>query len=145
MRCWGPSHKFVTSKPLKGIAEDPNVIRRLLRDNPEVLAMFEEAIAEKHGGDRRSEAAKPSIKIDNVKLDNQGGNSLPYTVRRLEKTRPDLFEQVKAGQLSANQAAIKAGLRKVKTPLEQIKALPFKLILPLPLGFLPDNPTLLPE
>jgi hypothetical protein len=38
-----------------------------------------------------------------------------------------LFERVVAGELSANAAAIEAGFRKVKTPLEQVMALIPKL------------------
>jgi hypothetical protein len=38
----------------------------------------------------------------------------------LQKHNPELFAQVKAGKLSANAAAIKAGFRKVKTPLDQL-------------------------
>ena len=35
-----------------------------------------------------------------------------YTCRRLLRDRPDLFERVKAGELSPNAAAIEAGFRK---------------------------------
>lgn len=46
------------------------------------------------------------------------GNSRAYTLDRLEKERPDLYARVKADELSANKAAIEAGWRKPKTPLE---------------------------
>jgi hypothetical protein len=47
------------------------------------------------------------------------GNSRAYTLDRLARERPDLFEQVKAGKLSANAAAIEAGFRKRPTSLER--------------------------
>ena len=37
-----------------------------------------------------------------------------YTLRRLEKDHPELFQQVCAGELSANAAAIEAGFRKTQ-------------------------------
>ncbi len=43
------------------------------------------------------------------------------TIRRLMRDHPKLVERVKAGELSANAAAIEAGFRKVKTPLERIE------------------------
>jgi len=42
------------------------------------------------------------------------GNSKERTVRRIARDRPDLFEKVKAGELSANAAAIEAGFRRKK-------------------------------
>jgi hypothetical protein len=64
---------------------------------------------------------------DNVSIKPEHGNGKAYTLRRLAKDHPELFEQVKTGQLSANQAAIQAGFRKVKTPAEQVRALWQKL------------------
>src|SRR5438105_605628 len=41
---------------------------------------------------------------DNIMMSKQG-TSRPYTLERLKNERPDLFERVKAKQLSANAAA----------------------------------------
>ncbi len=49
------------------------------------------------------------------------GTTVSNTLRRLLRDRPVLFERVDRGELSANAAAIEAGFRKVKTPLEQLK------------------------
>ncbi len=49
------------------------------------------------------------------------GNSRAYTLDRLKRKHPALFDRVKAGELSANAAAIEAGFRKVKTPIEQVE------------------------
>jgi hypothetical protein len=44
------------------------------------------------------------------------GNSAIYTLKRLKRDRPDLFQQVLGGALSANAAAIEAGFRKKPKP-----------------------------
>lgn len=43
--------------------------------------------------------------------DTQGGTSQDYTLRRLLRDDPALFDEVKAGKLTPNKAAIKAGFR----------------------------------
>lgn len=55
---------------------------------------------------------------NNVINSPKQGNSAPYTLNRLKRTRPDLLEQVVAGDLSANAAAIEAGFR---TKMVQVK------------------------
>ena len=67
------------------------------------------------GGDKRSEGATTN---DNIMGDkSEQGTSKSYTLSRLERDHPELFEAVCNGELSANAAAIQAGFRKVKTPL----------------------------
>lgn len=62
--------------------------------------------------------------VDNTSSGKTGdGNSRAYTLNRLKRERPDLFELVVAGELSANAAAIRAGFRKKLTPLEQFARL----------------------
>jgi hypothetical protein len=110
---------LITERPIKGWGQDPAKIEAVIKDNPEALAMFREAMVEKHGGVRKSEQV--NIKNDNVILAlPEQGNSKAYTVSRLKNNRPDLFEKVVSGELSANAAAIQAGFRKVKTPVEQL-------------------------
>src|SRR5262249_54816374 len=46
------------------------------------------------------------------------GNTVPYAHRRLFRDRPDLFERVRQGELSAHAAMVEAGFRKVPTPLD---------------------------
>ena len=71
--------------------------------------MIRRATTGKHGGDRKSKDAE--IKINNVKVDPSGGNRKDYTLDRLDRERPDLYERVVDGEMSANAAAIKAGFR----------------------------------
>ncbi len=61
----------------------------------------------KHGGDRKSQEARNQV--SNTHLIDDGG--VTRNMRRLLRDRSDLFEQVKAGKLSANAAAVQAGFR----------------------------------
>jgi hypothetical protein len=71
------------------------------------------------GGDRRSD----DFKHDNVMFETPAtqGNSLSYTLNRLRRKSPELFNAVLAGDMSANAAAIQAGFRKQATPLENLE------------------------
>lgn len=50
---------------------------------------------------------------------SQRGTATEYTLRRLKRDAPELYLEVKSGELSVNAAAIQAGIRKKPTP-EQI-------------------------
>jgi hypothetical protein len=68
----------------------------------------DEATQRGPGGDHRTN-------VDNVHgVERPAGNAAAAALRRLRKDRPDLLAKVKAGELSANAAAIEAGFR-VKT------------------------------
>jgi len=108
--------ELVTRKPLEGWGQNPAKIEALLKDSPDVLAMWREEMKEKTH-DRGNQHT--GGKSDNVNLAKKG-NSKAYTVSRLKRESPELFAQVVAGELSANAAAIKAGWRKVKSPLEHL-------------------------
>jgi hypothetical protein len=103
---------LVTEKPLAGWGQDPAAVERLLRDDPEALAMWRGEVVKTHGGDRKSEQAK--IKNDNISLDKESshGTGKSYTLSRLKRARPELFQAVCNGELTANAAMIQAGLRK---------------------------------
>jgi hypothetical protein len=101
---------LVTEKPLAGWGQDPAAVERLLRDDAEALEMWRGEVVKTHGGDRKSEQVK--IKSDNVTLDPGRGNAKSYTLSRLKRTRPELFQAVCNGELTANAAMIQAGLRK---------------------------------
>jgi hypothetical protein len=57
----------------------------------------------------------------------QYGTTVEYTLARLNRDRPDLAARVRAGELSANAAAIEAGFRKKPSALEQVLRLLPKL------------------
>jgi hypothetical protein len=109
--------ELITEKPIRGWGEDPRTIESVIRDDAEALAMFREAMKEQthdrgnqHTGGKRNNVTDAKVSIT--------GNSKAYTCERLSKVAPELFEEVKAGRMSANAAAIQAGIRKKPTPEE---------------------------
>ena len=72
----------------------------VIQDDAEALALFREAMVDGPGGDKKSE---DRIIHNIVMNDTVQGNSKSYTVSRLKRDRPDLFERVVAGELSANR------------------------------------------
>lgn len=113
--------ELVTKKPLEGWGQDPAKIEAIIKDNPEVLALWEKEMHLKPGPKPKPDPDCENKSFDNSKGTNAStGTSRAYTVSRLKRESPELFAQVVAGELSANAAAIKAGFRKVKTPMEQV-------------------------
>lgn len=109
---------FITAKPLGGCGWEPDKVEALIKDQPEVLAMWREAVT--------PEAHRPAGSNDIV-ITSQQGNSKSYTLDRLKREAPALFAAVCAGELSANAAAIEAGFRKKPTPFETVQKLLPKL------------------
>lgn len=105
--------ELVTTAPITGWGEDPAKIEAVIRNDAEVLAMWREAM--KPGQGKRTDL------VDNVThVEKPKGNSRSYAVGRLQREAPELFAKVAAGEISANAAAIKAGFRKRKSPLDQL-------------------------
>src|SRR5262245_14484532 len=104
---------FVQAKGLHGLGTSMADLEAFCRKRPDVWRKVTEQVAElqRHGGDRSKQG-------DNVTLSR--GNSALYTLKRLKRDRPDLFQQVLGGGLSANAAAVEAGFRKQPTPIELI-------------------------
>jgi hypothetical protein len=74
------------------------------------------------------------IKGDNITFDSTPrGTSPSYILRRLARdgaedaSKAELFKQVTKGTISAHKAALEAGYRTKKTPLEQVKTIITKL------------------
>lgn len=117
-----PNLRALITEPFpRGWSEQPDKIEAIIKSDIESLALFREAMVDGPGGDRQSESKSISDNVTNALVVR--GNSKSYTVSRLKRDRPDLFERVVAGELSANRAAIEAGFRKVPTTLEQIKSM----------------------
>ncbi len=79
----------------------------------EIRALIRKAGLAARGTNRDPETGQWS-RVDNINTVGAlgGGTSETYTIRRLRRDRPDLAECVERGDLSANQAAIKAGFRR---------------------------------
>jgi hypothetical protein len=112
---------FITTSPLAGCGWEPAKVEALLGNDAEVLTMWREATTGKRGRPAKADNS------DNVTIKPERGNSRAYTLDRLKRERPDLFDKVKLGKLSANAAAIEAGFRRQATPLERILSLLPKL------------------
>lgn len=70
--------------------------------------------------------SRRQVNGDNVTMTSDSdtkdrGNSRAYTLNRLRREAPELFDKVLNKELSANAAAIEAGFRKKQTPIEIIK------------------------
>jgi hypothetical protein len=109
---------LITEKPMAGWGEDPKKIEALIKDDPEVLPMFREAMKQPSG-------TRNDLRSNPTEVTQDRGKA--YTLSRLQKDNPEIYEEVKAGKLTANAGAIKAGWRKTPTPMEIIQRLLPKL------------------
>ena|GEM_PF-6442133 len=76
--------------------------------------LYREEMKLDRGGDHTTKEGKAKAKRakdDNIMDCSSQGTSRSYTLTRLSKDRPDLFEKVVEGDMSANAAAIEAGFR----------------------------------
>jgi hypothetical protein len=118
--------EFIESPPLRGLGESMEDIERLLADDADALVKLRRlTVAPKHLHQDR-DADNNNIIISNdlftpdepAEKKSTQGTSRAYTLDRLERERPDLFELVVQEEMSANAAAIMAGWRKQATALE---------------------------
>ena len=100
---------FIETKPLAGCGWSPEKVVALIEDDAELLAMWRKAMVGKQGAHS-----------DNITMRPERGTSLAYTLDRLQRERPDLFDRVVAKEISAHAAAIEAGFRHKLTPYETI-------------------------
>ena len=102
---------FVTSPPPDGLGVSLKNLYKFCSDSPQAVDLLNQIIEQPgHGGDRKSD----KFKSDNVTVDkpHSRGNSTAYSLKRLRNKCPDLHRKVLSGEISANQAMIRAGLRK---------------------------------
>ena len=140
--------EFIESKPLRGLGQSVHDVERLLSDDADALVALRNELAGSRGaqfGNSNNEKHEKSNN-DNIiirqdvdmfteppeppKRERKSqGTSKSYTLSRLKKDKPELFDRVKAGELSANAAAQQAGYRKptrsipIDSPESAIKAL----------------------
>jgi hypothetical protein len=91
--------------------EEINIALEWLKHNPpdEPLPLDQAVKLGKHGGDRKSEKLKDQVGIARLK----SNGSIERTLARLDRDGfTALAAKVRAGELSANAAAIQAGYRK---------------------------------
>lgn len=104
----GSLRELITAKPVQGWGEDPSKVEAVIRDDPEALAAFREAMLGKPG---RPKADAESH--DNVRgITDEHGNSRAYSIARVQREcDPETVAAVMAGEMSANAALVKAGVR----------------------------------
>ena len=94
--------ELITSKPVVGWGEDPSKVEAVIRDDSETLVMFREAM--KHQG-------KADDFSYNVR-EESSGNSRAYSISRVQREcDEETVSAVMAGEMSANAALVKAGVR----------------------------------
>jgi hypothetical protein len=101
----GSLRELITAKPVSGWGEDPSKVEAVIRDDPEALAAFRDAM--KHQGERTD-------LVDNVNevMDRPDGNSRAYSISRVQREcNAETVAAVMAGEMSANAALVKAGVR----------------------------------
>jgi hypothetical protein len=74
-------------------------VEKLIKDDVETHAMWRDAVT----------APKHVHRDGDIVTISERGNTKSYTVARLRREAPELYEEVKQGRLSANAAAIRAG------------------------------------
>jgi hypothetical protein len=98
--------ELITSKPVVGWGEDPSKVEAVIRDDPETLLMFREAMKEQ--GNR----ADLCNNITQVGGGKGTGTSRAYSIARVQsQCDAKTVAAVMAGKMSANAALVKAGLR----------------------------------
>lgn len=97
--------ELITASPVRGWGEDPSAIEAVIRDDPEALLAFREAM--KHQGER------PNLGDNVIEVERSPvGNSRAYSLDRVQREcDPETVAAVMAGELSANAALVRAGLR----------------------------------
>ena len=108
--------ELITAKPVRGWGEDIKTVEAVIRNDPECLAMFREAM--KHQGKAED--------LHNNVMEVKQGNSRAYSIARVQsQCDAKTVAAVMAGKMSANGALVKAGLRDVRQiylPREPAKA-----------------------
>ena len=98
--------ELITAKPVSGWGEDPSKVEAVIRDDPEALAAFREAM--KHQGERTD----LSDNITEVESPSATGTSRAYSIARVQRQcDADTVAAVMAGEMSPNAALVKAGVR----------------------------------
>ena len=102
--------ELITEKPIRGWGEEVRKVESIIKDDPECLAMFREAMKEQEGGDKRSQEAITRNIVTGDEIVT--GNSRAYSIDRVKREcEPEVVAKVMAGQMSPNAALVKAGIR----------------------------------
>jgi hypothetical protein len=127
---------FATHRLWQGLETTLDDLRVHCRKEPAIykllLAEIEPGATLSEAGAKGGRGNKASDNVtgfqgDNITSKSDRGNSALYTLKRLKRDRPDLFQVVLGGGMSPNAAAIEAGFRKQPTPLARMAKLALQL------------------
>lgn len=99
-------------------------VEKLIKDNIETLAMWRDAITAPVGANQHHDIV--------MTRKGEQGNSRSYTVSRLRREAPELYEEVREGRMSANAAAIRAKFYHHET----LSCVTYRKVQPSPEGLL---------
>lgn len=103
--------ELITKEPLEGWGEDPSKVEAVIRDDPEALAMYREAMLGKAG--RPSEESRNNITP--LLAEAATGTSRAYSLARVQREcDAPTVAAVMSGKVSPHAALVKAGLREVR-------------------------------
>lgn len=88
--------ELITEKPMRGWGEDPKKIEAVIRDDPEALALYREAMNGALAESRRPTKEEQQNNPDGVRV-MQYGNSDAYWQARILRDCPEEMEFLKAG------------------------------------------------
>lgn len=98
--------ELITERPVRGWGEDPDAVEAVIRDDPEALLAYRQAMLGKPG---RPAEESPDIVRG---LDGEHGNSRAYSLDRVQREcDADTVAAVMAGKVSPNAALVRAGVR----------------------------------
>jgi hypothetical protein len=119
--------ELITEKPVRGWGEDVRTVEAVIKDDPECLAMFRDAMKSERGGDHTTPEGKQQAKRTNsTDCKTITGTTRAYSIDRVKREcEPEIVARVMSGKMSPNAALVKAGIREnrqVYVPKEPAKA-----------------------
>lgn len=107
---------FITSKPLAGCGWDPDKVLALIKGDVDLERSWREMVTPAIGTNQHSEGSN--------NITTLRGTDRTYTLSRLKREAPALYQKVLDKKLSPNAAAIQAGFRikTISVPLDAQRA-----------------------
>lgn len=120
-RCFESAREYFLHNEPDGVGLTEKRGYLLLGGHDDALKAWRKAMVQPLGTNQYTEGN------DNIITHPKQGTSRAYTLDRLSREAPGLYEAVCRKEMSANRAAIEAGFRKPPKPFDQIKKLLPKL------------------
>jgi hypothetical protein len=100
--------ELITEKPVRGWGEDPKKIEALIRDDPEALSLYREAMK---CVNQHDSSFVPGDNVTKHDGQRETGNSRAYSIDRVKREAPQFLDAVMAKEMSPNAALVQAGIR----------------------------------